>query len=170
MNSNTDKPSPSLQCADAIEISLYIERKGIKFYERALESASAPRVKEIFTRLAQEEQDHKLSLQTKSQFLQPALRGKGIAKKPLDPEIESFVNEQIFKEGFFEAIGGGKIENDRQAIEIGIESEKQSIKIFKKLLELEKKMEVRAVFVHLLAEETRHLEILQAAKKECFGR
>ena len=58
---------------------------------------------------------------------------------------------------------------DREALEIGIESEKQSIVMLEKLLVTERKMEVRAIFNHLLAEEKRHLQILEVAKEECFG-
>ncbi len=168
MTQTNDKPTSSLQCADAIEISLYIELKGIKFYERAMKIARTPGVREVFSRLAREEKEHMQSLQTKSQFLQPALGGAHARKRPLSPYIESLVKEQIFSERFFDDTEGRQVDSDREALEIGIESEKQSIIILEKLLKQERKMEVRAVFSHLLAEEKRHLEVLEAAKKECF--
>jgi rubrerythrin len=169
MTQNDDTQISSLQCADAIEISLYIELKGIKFYERAIKVASSPRVREIFTRLMKEEKEHTLSLQEKVQFLQPALGGKYAKKKPLDPKIKSLIKEHIFPDRFFEGEEKRQVNTDREALEIGIESEKQSIVMLEKLLVTERKMEVRAIFNHLLAEEKRHLQILEVAKEECFG-
>jgi rubrerythrin len=54
----TDKQTVSFQCADAIEISLFIEREGLGFYEMAAKNVSDPRIKDMFTRLAEEEKEH----------------------------------------------------------------------------------------------------------------
>ena len=42
------KETVSFQCADAIEISLFIEREGLGFYEKAAKNVSDPGVKDIF--------------------------------------------------------------------------------------------------------------------------
>ena len=55
----------SLQCADAIEISLLIEKQGLSFYEKAAKNVSDQRVKSMFLRLADEERDHIQILQNK---------------------------------------------------------------------------------------------------------
>ena len=70
------KETVSFQCVDAIEISLFIEKEGLGFYEKAVKNVSDPRVKDMFTRLADEERDHIQTLQTKVRFLQPAISGK----------------------------------------------------------------------------------------------
>ena len=65
----------SFKCVDAIEISLFIEKEGLSFYEKAAKHISDPRVKDMFTRLAEEEREHIQSLQAKVQFLQPVISG-----------------------------------------------------------------------------------------------
>ena len=47
------KKTVSFQCVDAIEISLFIEKEGLGFYEKAEKFFSDPRVKDMFTRLAE---------------------------------------------------------------------------------------------------------------------
>jgi uncharacterized protein (TIGR02284 family) len=66
------KETVSFQCADAIEISFFIEKEVLGFYDKAAKNVSDPRVKDMFTRLAEEEREHIQKLQTKVQFLQPA--------------------------------------------------------------------------------------------------
>ena len=65
----------SFQCIDAIEISLFIEKEGLGFYEKAAKNVSDLRVKGMFLRLAEEEREHIQTLQNKLQFLKPAISG-----------------------------------------------------------------------------------------------
>ena len=81
----------SFQCIDAIELSLFIEREGLGFYERAAKNASDPRVRDMFLRLADEERNHIQTLQTKVKFLQPTISGKGRTQR----RIDSFVKEEL---------------------------------------------------------------------------
>ena len=41
------KETVSFQCVDAIEISLFIEKEGLGFYEKAVKNVSDPRVKYV---------------------------------------------------------------------------------------------------------------------------
>ena len=66
---STNPGEMSFQCIDAIEISLFIEKEGLSFYEKAAKNVFAPSVKSIFLRLAEEEREHIQALQTKLQFL-----------------------------------------------------------------------------------------------------
>ena len=67
----------SFKCVDAVEISLFIEKEGLAFYEKAAKNALDSRVKDMFLRLAEEEREHIQTLQTKIQFLKRAISGKG---------------------------------------------------------------------------------------------
>ena len=149
----------SFQCIDAIEISLFIEKEGLGFYERAAKNASDPRVKDMFLRLADEERDHIQTLQAKVQFLRPAISGKG--KNPR--RVDSFLNEELKGKIFptSEAKRVQKYQSDAEALAHGIESEKRSINILSQLLENEKKLDVKAVFSHLVVEEKKHLALLE---------
>ena len=153
----------SFQCIDAIEISLFIEKEGLIFYERAAKNVLHPRIRDMFLRLAEEERDHIQTLQAKIQFLQPAISGKGSNLRRADV----FVNE-ILKGNIFPTSDGGKVQkykSDAEALEYGIESEKRSIKILSQLLEKEKKLDVKTIFSHLIVEEKKHLVLLEGLRE-----
>ena len=157
----------SFQCVDAIEISLFIEKEGLSFYEKAAKTVLASPVKKIFLRLANEEREHIQILQTKLQFLKPAISGKGIRKR----KVTSFISEEL--EGkIFSASKNNFVEefkNDLEALEYGMEAEKRSIQILNELLTNEKKLDVKSIFAHLLVEEKKHLLLLENLKANLTG-
>jgi rubrerythrin len=149
----------SFQCMDAIEISLFIEKEGLFFYESAGKKVQNPQVREMFSRLADEERDHIQSLQEKTRYLQPAIGGRNRPKENLARFIEEL------KGKIFPAMNALlDIDSDKQALELGIESEKRSIEMLQSFLDKEKKLDVKAIFSHLLVEEKKHLLMLQALK------
>ena len=154
----------SFQCVDAIEISLFIEKEGLGFYEKAANNVSDPRVRDMFLRLAEEEKDHIQTLQAKIHFLKPVISLKG----KIPRRIDSFVNEELKGKIFSasKARTAQKYKSDVEALEFGIESEKRSINILNKLLEKEKKLDVKAVFLHLIVEEKKHLALLEGLKQK----
>ncbi|KMP11468.1 hypothetical protein UZ36_04400 [Candidatus Nitromaritima sp. SCGC AAA799-C22] len=166
MEPSANKISPSFQCLDAIEVSLCIEKQGLVFYEKASKTAADPRVREIFSRLAGEEKEHIQSLQAKARFLQPALVKKSVSRKNRAEEfIANELDEKVFPVPGWEDGLAGKVSSDEEALDIGIEAEKRSIKVLSRLIEREKKMDVRAIFNHLLAEERKHLAALEKLKR-----
>ena len=56
--------------------------------------------------------------------------------------------------------------SDFEALSIGIDAEMRSIEVLSQLIAREKKMDVRMIFNHLLAEEKKHLAVLEEIKKE----
>ena len=157
-----DSRDISLQCVDAVEISLFIEKEGLAFYEKAAKHALDSRVKDMFLRLAEEERIHIQTLQTKIQFLKPAISGKGKTQRRVDTFISEEIKGKIFQ--IFELKAVNKFKNDVEALDYGIESEKRSIEILARLLKNEKKLDVKAVFSHLMVEEKKHLALLQDLK------
>ena len=157
-----DSRDMSLQCVDAVEISLLIEKEGLAFYEKAAKNALDSRVKDMFLRLAEEEREHIQTLQTKLQFLKPAISGKGKTKMKIDSFISEELQGKIFpaSENHFVK----KFKNDLEALEYGIESEKRSIEVLNDLLVNEKKLDVKIIFAHLVAEEKKHLALLEELK------
>ena len=153
----------SFQCVDAIEISLFIEKEGLSFYEQAAKDASDPRVRDMFLRLAEEERDHIQTLQTKIQFLQPAISNKGERRRRIDFFIEE-LKEKVFPASEMKVVQEYK--SDVEALEYGIESEKRSINILSELLENEKKLDVKTVFSHLIVEEKTHLALLEGLREK----
>jgi rubrerythrin len=150
----------SFQCMDAIEVSLFIEKEGLFFYESAGKKIQSPQVREMFSRLADEERDHIQSLQEKTRYLKPAIVGQNRAKE----HLVRFIGEEL-KGKIFPAMNALQyIDSDKQALELGIESEKRSIEMLQSLLDKEKKLDVKAIFSHLLVEEKKHLLMLQVLK------
>ena len=118
----------------------------------------------MFLRLAEEERIHIQTLQTKIQFLQPAISGKGKTRRRVDTFVSEEIKGKIFPT--FELKAVNKFKNDVEALDYGIESEKRSIETLARLLENEKKLDVKAVFLHLMVEEKKHLALLEDLKKE----
>ncbi|MBC8285490.1 MAG: ferritin family protein [Nitrospinae bacterium] len=159
-----DSAGISFQCVDAIEISLFIEKEGFGFYEKAAKNVSDPRVKDMFSRLAEEEKEHIQTLQTKVQFLKPAISGKGKTRRRVDSFVREELKGKIFPASETNMVK--KFKNDVEALDYGIESEKRSIEILNRLLLNEKKLDVKAVFSHLMVEEKKHLALLEDLKKK----
>ncbi len=159
--------SNSFQCIDALEVSLSIEKQGFVYYDKAAKSAVDPRVRAIFSRLANEEKEHMQSLQNKARFLQPAVTNKSISRKS---RAEDFINNELEGKVFpvpgYEEGKAGEVVSDLEAINIGIEAEKRSIEVLTRLIADEKKMDVRMIFSHLLAEERTHLAALEELKQD----
>ena len=154
-----DSRDISFQCIDAVEISLFIEKEGLAFYEKAARNVFDSRVKEMFLCLAEEERKHIQALQTKVEFLEPAISRKGKTRR----RVDFFFSEQIKGKIFptFELKVVKKFKNDAEALDYGIEAEQRSIETLARLLEDEKKLDVKAVFLHLMVEEKKHLTLLK---------
>jgi len=159
---STNPGKMSFQCIDAIEISLFIEKEGLSFYEKAAKNVFAPSVKSIFLRLAEEEREHIQILQTKLQFLKPVISGRGKMGRKIDSFISNNLEGKIFSASDNNLVN--KFKNDLEALEYGIESEKRSVEILNGLLLSEKKLDVKAIFAHLVTEEKKHLALLEELK------
>ena len=159
---NKDSKGMSFQCMDAIEISLFIEKEGLGFYEKAAKNVSDRRVKDIFLRLAEEEREHIQILKTKLQFLKPVISSRGKTTRKIDLFVKEKLEGKIFPASANDLVK--KFKNDFEALDYGIESEKRSIEILNNLLLNEKKLDVKSIFAHLVAEEKKHLALLEELK------
>ena len=160
--SANDSSTVSFQCIDAIEISLFIEKEGLSFYEKAAKSVLDPLVKNMFLRLAEEEREHIQILQTKLQFLKPVISGRGQTTRKIDLFVKEKLEGKIFPASANDLVK--KFKNYFEALDYGIESEKRSIEILNNLLLNEKKLDVKIIFAHLVAEEKKHLALLEELK------
>jgi rubrerythrin len=118
----------------------------------------------MFSCLADEEREHIQTLQEKSRYLQPAISGQNRLKE----HLSRFIDEEL-KGKIFPSVKDFATENiyeDKQALDLGIESEKRSIEMLQRLLDKEKKLDVKAIFSHLLVEEKKHLLMLQSMKSK----
>ena len=167
MGSTSKNSSNSFQCINALEVSLSIEKQGFIFYDKAAKSATDPRVRAVFLRLANEEKEHTQSLQNTARFLQPALASNKATSRS---RTESFIKNEILGK-VFPVPGDDKNEvhiahSDFEALTIGIDAEMRSIEVLSQLMASEKKVDVRMIFNHLLVEEKKHLAVLEEVKKD----
>ncbi len=168
MKESDSKEIPPLRfhCIDAIEISLCIEKQGLVYYEKSAKKVKDPKVQDIFLRLAAEEKEHIQSLQSKAGFLQPALKTRSASRKHVDQMIAELVDGKVFPGTDDPSVPDTlEFKSDLEALEIGIASEKRSIEVLSNLLQTERKIDVRVIFSHLLAEEKKHLASLEALKR-----
>ena len=158
-----DSRDISFQCIDAVEISLFIEKEDLAFYENAAKNVFDSRVKEMFLCLAKEERKHIQALQTKVEFLKPTISRKGKTRRRVDFFLSEQIKGKIFPTFALKVVK--KFKNDAEALDYGIEAEQRSIETLARLLEDEKKLDVKAVFLHLMVEEKKHLALLKDLKE-----
>lgn len=156
----------NFQCSDALQVCMAIEREGISFYEQAAKKVSNPAVKEVFKKLAREEKDHSKTLQEKWKYLQPVVNRRAPFNEEVNNFIQNEVRGRVFPSSENDAVQVPELETDLGAIEFGIACETRSIEILEHLLDNERKIDVKAIFSHLIAEEKRHLAALEMLKAE----
>ncbi len=159
----------NFQCSDAIQVCMAIEREGISFYEQAAKKVSSPQVKEVFRRLAREEKEHSKTLQAKWKYLQPVVNKRSPFNEDVNSFIQNEVKGRVFPFSENNSVDVPELETDLGAIDFGIACEKRSIEILEHLQEHERKIDVKAIFSHLIAEEKKHLSALETLKAELEG-
>jgi rubrerythrin len=139
---------------DALRIAVATERSGLEFYTRAARLTSDPRGREVFQRLAEEEQEHLGTLEKRYQEL--------LATDPLLEGRPTFLFFKGAANGIF-AEGAEKLSagvDDLQALLIGIKCERDSHKFFKKYGERFDDSEGKQVFLEFADEERAHRDLL----------
>jgi len=161
--SNISPSEINFQCGDAIQVCMAIEREGISFYEQAIKKAKDPRVKDVFRRFGRDERDHAKTLQAKWKHLQPAVN----KRSPTNEEVNRFIQNEVKGKVFdLDPLQVPEMKTDLEAVEYGMACEKRSIEILGYLLNAERKIDVKAIFSHLLVEEKNHLSELETLKAE----
>lgn len=134
----------------------------MQFYRQAARKVKNQKVRDMFNQLAEQEKAHVESLREKARFLQPTLYKKSEGKT-IDRSTAQSLKGGIFPDT--EGKLAGTIKSDMDALDLGIESEERSIKALSDLLAEEKKLDVRAIFMHLIVEEKGHLATLRQLRK-----
>lgn len=167
MTASEASSTNNLQCIDAIKVSLCIEKEGLGFYEKAAKRVKSQKVKDMFRKLAEEEKEHIRSLQEKARFLQPVLSRRSEGGH-IDHFISRNLKGKVFPDLKGKSLDLADFENDERALELGIEAERKSIEALTCFLSSERKIDVRAIFMHLIVEEKRHLQALEELKRSLF--
>jgi rubrerythrin len=156
--------SAVLFARDALRMAIATERSGLEFYTRATRLTHDPRAKAVFKKLAAEEREHLSTLEKRYREL-----------VVMDPRIESQPTFLFFKgaaSGLFAAGSDelARIEDDDQALEIGIRCERGSHEFFRKYGERFEDSEGKRIFLEFADEEKTHLDLLIAEQRALRSR
>ena len=137
-----------------MRIAIATERSGQSFYRRAASFTRDQRGKAVFTKLAEEENEHLRTLEKRYAELMAT-----------DPLLESRPTFLFFKgaaNGIFAAAADelGPGVSDLDALLIGIRCERGSHNFFKKYGERFEDSEGKRIFLEFAEEEREHLELL----------
>lgn len=146
---------------EIIKIAMEEEKDGIEFYKTLLEKNFSPEVKEIFSRLLNEEEKHWVAFENN---LLPAFKNGKVDLEDEDMVVTYL--KRLKRSGIFQA--GEEIENlkedlttEVEAILVGLDIEKKSIAFYNKIIEVMPESEGKEAIKKLIAEEEEHVKILR---------
>ncbi len=148
---------------ELIRIAIGIEQRGIIFYDVIARSTDNTRLKEIFEHLVNMERDHIKIFQSmieKADADQPS---------PINNEysgyLQALIDNAVFTDESITSEMATNAENDAQALELGLNAEKDSILFYYSLKELFPDTS-HSVINKIIEEEKSHLEQLSELKKQ----
>jgi rubrerythrin len=130
---------------EVIEIAIEIEKNGIAFYGRLTESADTVRLRDLFAYLAEEEKRH-----VATQYM---------------GYMKALADERVFKSDISVAEVADRARSPREAIDIAIGFEKESVLFLHEMWELVRESDREAI-QKLLDEERDHVRRLSAIKTQ----
>ena len=139
---------------DALRMAIATERSGLAFYTRAATLATDPRGRDVFRRLAEEEQEHLDTLEHR--YRQLVAEDDSLESRP------TFLFFRAAAHGIF-AEGAERLRegvDDLQALLIGIRCERDSHKFFRKYGERFEESEGKRIFLEFASEEREHRDLL----------
>lgn len=150
---------------EVIEIAIEIEKNGVTFYSALAESADTARLRELFTYLAEEEKTHV----TRFQEILESVGGYQISEAYYATQymgyMKALADEWVFKRDTSVAGVADRARLPREAIDVAIAFEKESILFFHEMCELMRKPD-RKTIQKLLNEERDHVRRLSAMKAQ----
>lgn len=148
---------------EIIEIAIEIEKNGAVFYHALAESADTARLRELFAYLAEEEKSHIARFQ---EILESA-GGYQISEAYYATQymgyMKALADERVFKRDISVAGVADRARSLREAIDIAIGFEKESILFLHEMWEIVRESDKKAI-QKLLDEERDHLRRLSAIK------
>lgn len=152
--------------AEALKIAINIEKEGLEFYSILMKNAKDEKVKEIFSKLASAEKKHLTLFQKAySEITSPASTVQGCEDYTVDLYLKYLVDTGIFtKKGEARRLAA-EITTDVEALNIGIQAEKDSILYYSEAAKNTKHEGGKKAFEQLTNEEKKHLQWLASQLK-----
>ncbi len=146
---------------ELLEIAISLEKEGAEFYNTIANSVSSTESKNLFMEFAGDEKKHEaifLELKKTTDIF--------VDSDEDDTEMPGLI-EQITRRNILPGIPVGKIEDFHPltAIKLAVQTEKNTIEFYKKLLKRIKSNESRTLIKTLIEEEKHHLNKLTELHK-----
>ena len=149
--------------SELLEIAKGIERNGMAFYQALADKTGKRDVKDIYTYLAGEEKKHLDTFQGMSDSL-GQVRPPETYTDEYMLYLKSLVDSAVFSNVTDAQQKAGKMSNEIEALNTGIQAEKDSILFYMELQNLVRERDCKVV-LNIVDEEKKHLRQLSELKK-----
>jgi rubrerythrin len=150
---------------EIIEIAIEIEKNGEVFYNTLAESAETSKLRDLFKYLSEEEKKHKI----KFQEILKSVGGYQISEIYYATEymgyMKALADERVFKKGISAHDVAKSVKSPKEAINIAIDFEKDSIIFLYEMREMVDENEKETIQI-LLDEERGHIRKLSVMKAD----
>jgi rubrerythrin len=150
---------------EIVEIAIEVEKNGVTFYQALAESASAVRLRDLFAYLAGEERKHI----TRFEEILESVGGYQISEAYYATQymgyMKALADERVFRSDVSVAEIADRARTPREAIDVAIGFEKESILFLHEMGELVSGTDGKTI-QKLLDEERDHLTRLSAIKAQ----
>jgi rubrerythrin len=150
--------SVGFTASDLVEAAVQLERNGHRFYTAAADSLASQRAKDLMHRLADDEVEH-------LKLFERLLTTVGLAdvRESYPGEygvyLKAHVDSQVFTQARMTQLLGQKAMSERDALQFGIDSEKDAILYYTEMIRFVPQRDHAAV-EGIIDEERRHLSQL----------
>lgn len=149
--------------SELLEIAMGIERNGMAFYQALADKTGKRDIRDIYTYLAGEEKKHLDTFQGMSDSLGQVNPPETYAEEYM-LYLKSLVDSAVFSNVTEAQQKASKMSNEIEALDTGIQAEKDSILCYMELQNLVRERD-REVVLDIVDEEKKHLRQLSELKK-----
>jgi len=149
--------------SELLEIAVGIERNGMAFYQALADKTGKKDVKDIYSYLAGEEKKHLDTFQGMSDSLGQAKPQETYTEEYM-LYLKSLIDNVVFSNVTEAQQKAARVFNEIEAVDTGIQAEKDSILFYTELQNLVREMD-RKVILNIVDEEKKHLRQLSELKK-----
>ena len=148
--------------SELLEIAIGIERNGMAFYQALADKTGSKDVKDIYNHLAGEEKKHLDTFQGMSDSLGQAKPPETYTEEYM-LYLQSLIDSAVFSNVTEARQKAARVSNEIEALDTGIQAEKDSILFYTELQNLVRERDRKVVF-NISNEEKKHLRQLSELK------
>ena len=149
---------------DALGMAMTNERHGLHFYQHALEATGDPVTREVFSRLAGEEQEHLHELQREFDALRQS--HPWLDDEPALLQFDDERLESIFPKGREHIRQLVRSAGPTEALQAAMDAERRSYEFFRHYANQVDQPQGRALFEQFARDEERHVAVIRQAYDE----